>query len=146
MSQPGSEDFINGAVDQKKLAEEIQEIKLLLKQKFSSDVSSASATSPELRQLLQQNLDASKEIYQLAKKIKRWTNWQTAWGGLKVLIILVPLILGLIFLPALLKPVIEPYQQLFNPSADGQSGGLGVQDLIKQFIDKSGNEQNKSVQ
>lgn len=68
----------------------------------------------ELQKLLQENLKISKELYEMTKKIKRWIVWQRVWGVIKILIILIPIVLGVIYLPPLVKKAIEPYQQFLN--------------------------------
>jgi hypothetical protein len=77
---------------------------------------SAVKEQQELKQLLQENLKLTKEIHQKTAKIKSWVTMQRVWGVVKVLIILVPLILGAIYLPPLVQTVIEPAQTLYQQS------------------------------
>ena len=68
----------------------------------------------KIKELLEQNLQLSKQIYQLAEKINRWIFWQQVWRVIKILIIVVPIILGIIYLPPILQKVFAPYQQVLN--------------------------------
>lgn len=75
-----------------------------------------------LEEKLDKNLQWSQLIYEQNKKIKRRLNLMV-WGGVvKWLMILAPIILGIIFLPPLLKTVISQYQSLL-----GGGNGVGVQ-------------------
>lgn len=65
----------------------------------------------ELKELLRENLELTKEIRSMVNHINRYVAWQRIFGILKVLIILIPIILGVIYLPPLLK---EPYKQLLS--------------------------------
>lgn len=62
-----------------------------------------------LHDLLEENLKISKETNQLIKQLKSWVVWQRIFGVIKILIILIPIILGIIFLPPLLKLLVSSY-------------------------------------
>src|SRR3989338_5308618 len=51
-------------------------------------------TQKELQRLLRENLKVSKELYEMTKKIGRWIAWQRVWGVIKILIIVIPILLG----------------------------------------------------
>ena len=88
----------------------------------------------KLQKLLEENLKISKDLYNMTKKIKRWVVWQRVWGMVKILIIVIPIVLGAIYLPPLLKEAVKPYQELLNFNKDsGQSIDPG---LIEQFKDQ----------
>ncbi len=72
----------------------------------------------DLKKLLQDNLKISKELYIMTKKIKRWIVWQRAFGVIKILIILIPIILGIIYLPPLLKDYVKPIQEMYKQILD----------------------------
>ncbi|MFA6410721.1 MAG: hypothetical protein WCW26_04065 [Candidatus Buchananbacteria bacterium] len=69
-----------------------------------------------LEKLLQQNLEVSLEIQKTVKALKNWIIWQRAWLVVKILVIVVPTVLGIIYLPGLLKQSLGNYQQLLNSS------------------------------
>ncbi|MDD4900532.1 MAG: hypothetical protein PHS62_00260 [Patescibacteria group bacterium] len=77
----------------------------------------------QIKKLLEQNLEYSQEIYRLTKSIKRYITLQKIISVIYLLLIVVPLILGLIYLPPLLKTYMGQYQELL--------GGSSVQDLLK---------------
>ena len=68
----------------------------------------------DLEKLLKQNLKISQELLEDSKKIKRWIVWQRTWGILKILIIAVPIVLGIIYLPPLLNDLVKPFRDLLN--------------------------------
>lgn len=76
----------------------------------------------DLKTLVEKNIKWSQVIYEQNKKLKHRLDF-IIWGGvLKWLIILIPIIFGIIYLPALLKPVMEQYSGLL-----GTTSGVGVQ-------------------
>jgi len=74
----------------------------------------------EIKKLLKENLKLNQEIYKMVKNIKSYIFWQRIFGVIKILIIIIPLIIGIIYLPPLLKQVTGQYQSLL---------GLGQNDL-----------------
>jgi uncharacterized protein Yka (UPF0111/DUF47 family) len=79
--------------------------------KDNPNTSSTPASDDELRELLKKNLAATEEVLKLVKKIKTYWAWQRAYFVLKLLIIAVPIVLGIIYLPPLLEEVSQQYQQ-----------------------------------
>jgi len=95
----------------------------------------AGSSSPdELKTLLQENLEISKELREMVKKINHWMAVQRILGVFKILIIIVPLALGIIYLPSLLKGVIGPYQELLN--LGNGAGDIDTGDIIKQITEQ----------
>jgi len=72
----------------------------------------------EIRELLGENLKLNKEIHVMVKSVKKYMMWQQIWSIFKILIIVVPIVLGLIYLPAMLQPLFEQYKDLM--------GGIGI--------------------
>ena len=70
----------------------------------------------DMGELLKKNLELNEEMYKMIKSIKRYVITQRIFGILKLLIIVVPIILGLIYLPPLIKSAIAPYQELLGDS------------------------------
>jgi hypothetical protein len=94
-----------------------------------------------LKDLLEQSSAISQELHTITRKFSHWILWQRVWGVFKVLIIIIPIILGIIYLPSLLKDLSGPYQQLLNISS-GMTGGDQAGDLLKQLTDKLNNGAN----
>ncbi|KKS32453.1 MAG: hypothetical protein UU95_C0045G0004 [Parcubacteria group bacterium GW2011_GWC2_42_12] len=86
----------------------------------------------EIKKLLEQNLELTKEIYRMTKKIKNYINFQKVMSIIYILLIIVPIILSIIFLPPLLKGMFEQYKDVLGVGAEVGS----VQDLLK---DSAGN-------
>lgn len=76
----------------------------------------------EQRQLL---LDMQKEV----TTVKRWLFWARIWGVLKVLIIVIPLIWAVIYLPELIQQYTDPYLNFFQ-----QQPGSADQDSLRQLL------------
>lgn len=67
-------------------------------------------------------LTSLKDIQERVIKVERRLFWMMLSGWLKIFIIVVPIILGVLYLP----PLIEDYKSLFSASANSTS-------LIEQF-------------
>lgn len=63
----------------------------------------------DLKSLLEQNLALSQEILAMSSYIKSYIRWQKIFGWVKVLVVAVPIILGIIYLPSALKSVLSSY-------------------------------------
>jgi len=117
-------------------SEQMAEIKALVEEnlRYTKTLSQTGQTGEalklqqELQRLLQDNLKISQELYEMTKKIKQWVAWQKVWGVVKILIIIVPLVLGIIYLPSLLEQAFQPYQELLNLPKSNQN-----QNLIQQL-------------
>src|SRR6056297_1896739 len=66
--------------------------------------------SEEIKKLVKKNLELNQEIYEMLKSVKRYVLIQQIFSVLKILIIVIPIILGIIYLP----PLFEQYQSLLN--------------------------------
>ncbi len=120
-------------------ATRIDEVRSLVEENLRYTKSIKQSTLPaevgsqkELRQLLQENLKISKELYGMTKKIKRWITFQRIWGVVKILIIIIPIILGLVYLPSLIRNVIEPYRELLNNDQNNNTQNL-IQQMTEQL-------------
>lgn len=80
----------------------------------------------EIKKLLEQNLEYSKEIYAMTRKIKSYITFQKVMSVVYILLIVVPIILSIIFLPPLLKGVFDQYKDVLGLPANGS-----IQDLLK---------------
>lgn len=76
--------------------------------------------SKDMKQVVEENNRLNTEILRLSKKMNNFIIWQQVFGVLKILIIIVPIILGIIYLPPLLDKAFEPYKEL-----------LGIDEAVK---------------
>jgi len=91
----------------------------------------------EIKKLLEKNLELTEEIYKMVKGIKKYIFWQKVFSFLKILIIVVPIIIGIIYLPPLLKGVFQQYQSLLG-GGDGLNSGSGNSNLLENLLKGSG--------
>ena len=70
----------------------------------------------QVKELLEKNLELSEKIYKNSKYIKKFVITSQILGFLKLLLIVVPIVLGVIYLPPLLKNVYSQYQELLGLS------------------------------
>ncbi len=68
----------------------------------------------ELKELLRANLERSEEILKICQETKTYIRWQNIWAVLRFLLIFVPIILGFIYLPPLIKEALQSYKSLLQ--------------------------------
>jgi hypothetical protein len=67
----------------------------------------------DLKELLEKNIKTNEEVLEKVKYIKGYITWQRVFSVIKILLIIIPLALGAIFLPPLVKDLLAQYQSLF---------------------------------
>ena len=75
--------------------------------------------NPEEKVLLERALKLSEENNKILRKIEKRARWSALWGFIKVAIIVVPLILGYIYLEPFFNQALENYnsiKELLNSS------------------------------
>ena len=130
--------------ESKSFNERIDEIRSLVEEnlrytktlKESSGGSNQVKSQKELQKLLKQNLEISKDLYEMTKKIKRWVTMQRVWSIVKILIILIPIVLGAIYLPPLISQWFEPVKDLYGNVLNLNQQAEQQQDLIQKVTDQ----------
>jgi len=74
----------------------------------------------DIKSLLEKNLELTQEIHGMMRSVKRYMLWQRIIGIIYFLLIVVPIIISIIYLPPLLKNLFGQYQQILN----GESGTI----------------------
>lgn len=65
----------------------------------------------DIKAMLAENQEMNKEILVYVKKINTYIGWQRIYGWVKFFIILIPIIIGVLYLPPFIR---DAYQQLIN--------------------------------
>jgi hypothetical protein len=65
-----------------------------------------------LQSLLEENLAMTKEIRAMVRHINVYVAWRRIFGWLKMFIILVPIIVGIIYLPPIIRDAYNDFMQL----------------------------------
>jgi hypothetical protein len=81
-------------------------------QQINSDQLAASETRVEWEELLRANLSKNEEVLQLIRQVKSHIRWQVAWSFIRLFLIIIPIILGFIYLPPIVKDFLETYSFL----------------------------------
>lgn len=99
----------------------IAEENLRYTKKLASQPGTDAGSLEVIEDLLKQNIQLSKQVLATSKKIRRWTIEQRVWGIVKLLIIIIPLVLGIIYLPPLIRKAVEPYKGVLEQVQGAQS-------------------------
>ncbi len=90
----------------------------------------------QLKKLMQENVEYSKEIYRLSLQVKRYIFWGRIMSAIQLLFILVPIILGLVFLPPLIGDFFAGITGTGLPVTEGTGESLpGMLEQYKQILD-----------
>lgn len=85
-----------------------------LKTDLSQPAPRPEVTAQELKDLLEKNLALTEEIHDMTHKIKRYVTFQKVLSLIYFLLIVVPLVLGAIYLPPLLKGIASQYGEVLG--------------------------------
>lgn len=66
----------------------------------------------EQLELLRRNLELSEEILKKTDYIRSYVKWQKIWGVFNILIIAIPIIIGIVYLPPLIREYLEQFTSL----------------------------------
>lgn len=68
----------------------------------------------KIEELLEKNLAMTEEIYKMTRSIKRYVTFQKIMSVIYLLLIILPIIAGAIFLPPIIKDLIEQYRSIMG--------------------------------
>ncbi len=77
--------------------------------------------NPEDRTLLERAIDLSEQNNVILKKLEKQAKWARAWGILRVVIFLLPFILGYFYFAPLIGPALQNFGDNYS----------GLKDLLK---------------
>jgi len=78
----------------------------------------------QLALLLEKNLLVSQEILELSRYIKSYVRWQKIFGWVKTALVVIPLVIGLLYLPSLLDNTLASYGLSPSTLQEGYNGLL----------------------
>ena len=91
----------------------------------------------ELKKLLRQNLEYSKEMHQMLVKVRRYIIFQQIFNVVKVVVILIPVIFAIIYGLPFLREAADAYRGVLGAASNIQnlSGSSGLSEgLISEFL------------
>jgi len=91
-----------------------------------------SLSSEEIKKLLEKNIELSEQILVLTTKTRRYIFWQQVYDAFKFLVIIVPLVIGIFYLPPLLKNAFSQYSSLMSGGNETQSLEQVSSQLLKK--------------
>jgi len=115
--------------------DQLSEIQNLTKQNLryvksihESTPKNSSGKESDNKKILKEILQYTQASYAILEKVKRWIFWNRILSIFKILIIVIPLVLGFIYLPSLLENVVGPYKELLD-----QANVLGQGNIFDQL-------------
>lgn len=85
----------------------------------------------QAKELLSENLQLTKEIYEMTKDIKRYVSFQKVLSVIYLLLFVVPLILGMIYIPKFLGDYLAVFQDLLGGGAE-MNGFDNAQNILNE--------------
>ena len=80
----------------------------------------------EMKELMNKNISLSEDVLVLTKKINNFVIWQRIFGVVKIVIFVIPLVLGFMYLPTLLENAFAPYKELLGTTDNVNSSILDL--------------------
>lgn len=93
------------------------EEKVSLQKKASNNIQEINESLPveaDLIRLLRKNLLKNEEVLQLVHQIKNHMRWQMTWSFIRLSLIIIPIVLGFIYLPPVVKEFLSNYPFSFS--------------------------------
>ena len=94
------------------------------------NINNENLNKDEIKNLLEENLKLVQETHDMVRSIKKHIVLEQVFNVVKILIIVIPIVLSIIYLPALLKPYLEQYQQLMQQTS---AISPDINDTLKQI-------------
>lgn len=91
----------------------------------------------QIKKVLDENLEYTKAIYSETLKIKRYIFWGRVMSFVQILFIVVPIIIGIIYLPSLIGDFINSVNLSGVPmdQPNLNSGEFNIKNLLEQYKD-----------
>lgn len=90
-------------------------------------------TESDIQKLLAENLALTRETYKIVKKINSHIVLEQVLNIIKILVIVIPIVLGLIYLPTLLKPYLDQYKQIMDLSSGTDPLNANLNESLQQL-------------
>lgn len=68
----------------------------------------------DIKKLLEQNIALTNKVLKFSEKNYKVLKWQHFFGWLRIILIVVPVVLGIIYLPPFLEKMVNSYQSFFG--------------------------------
>lgn len=92
-------------------------------------------TMEDLEKLVKKNLEYTKEVHAMVIKIRKYIIWQQVLNVIKIVIILVPLILAIIYAVPIINKAISQYSQVMD-ELDKLSGVNSANQILDSILNK----------
>lgn len=93
--------------------------------------------NPEEKELLRRSLALGEENQKMLLKIQKILHWQAVWSVVKILIIIVPFVLGYLFFQPYIDPLFNSYKDVQGTTNEAQgtnkSSGEFIKDLLQEL-------------
>lgn len=116
--------------DEKKEKESKVEADDLVKKDNLQDVDGDGSDNVSLKELVEKNIKWSQVIYEQNKKIKHRLTMMVIGSYLRLALIIIPIILGIIYLPSLLEDLWGQYGQILGGMGAGGGSVPQINDLL----------------
>ncbi len=90
----------------------------------------------DIKKLLEENLAMTRELQASVAKIRSYMMWQRVFSFMYFLLVVGPLILALIYLPPLIRPYLQQYNQILQDYSQirGNDNSPTINSEIQKFL------------
>jgi len=142
---------INQTAENKKVVEETDvipaELPVNSENKMTLKSETSKTESATIKELLEKNLKWSQIIYEQNRKINNKLMWSAVASWLRTFLILIPLILAILFLPAFIRGLQDTYGSLLGNKTTSVTPNINsIEQLLKILpLDPAKQEQLKML-
>jgi hypothetical protein len=86
----------------------------------------------DIKKMLDEIYDLNQKTYKMTRKMSHYMAWSQFWSIIKILVIVVPLVLGYYYLSPLVKNAFNQYNQLLGGINNPQET---LKDTLKNGLD-----------
>lgn len=79
-----------------------------------NQTSNTAISNNEIKELLEKNIALSEDVVESMVTIKKYIKLQNIWATVRLLIIIVPIVIGFLYLPPLIKEYFSAYTELLK--------------------------------
>lgn len=76
----------------------------------------------DVKKLLEEQLALTRQTHEMVRKVQRYLAWQRAISVLYLVLILAPIVVALVYLPPVIRPLLDQYQLLLDGFSAANGG------------------------
>lgn len=90
----------------------------------------------QIKKILKENLALTKELKKMVGDVKKFVFWSRVFTVLKITLIVIPIILGFIYLPPLIEKYVDQVKSYFGISIKTNGDSINLDQIPPEVLQK----------